>query len=142
MPKSVTVTLDGKEYTITEKQSRENAAWRKLLEEPFKELAALLESAPGIDIKDGQSLAALVRSTSGMLLGSIDTVRELVVAYAPDLPLDYDSEIIDVFSAILGLAYPFGSILGKLGHLIALGSQAKQTAPSLPSQPGADGMTS
>ena len=141
MPKTVKVFLDGTEYTITEKQSRDNAAWRKLLEEPFQELAALLESAPGINIKDGQGLAALVRSTSGMLLGSIDTVRELVVAYAPDLPLDYDSEIIDVFGAILGLAYPFGSILGKLGNLIALGSQAKQTAQSLPSQPGESGTT-
>ena len=84
-------------------------------------------------------MADLVRSTSGMLLRSIDTVRELVVAYAPDLPLDYDSEIIDVFGAILGLAYPFGSLLPRLK---ALGSLASQTKPSLPSQTGDGGTMS
>lgn len=140
MPKSVTVTLDGKEYTITEKRSRENAAWRKKLEGPFQDLAGLLESAPGADLTDGQSLATLVRSVSGMLLGSIEIVTGLVAEYAPDLPLAdaYDSEILDTFSAVLGLAYPFGSLLPRLR---ALGSLAKPTTPNLPLQPGADGMT-
>jgi hypothetical protein len=140
MPKSVTVTLDGKPYTITEKPSRENAAWRKRLDGPFQELAGLLESAPGTDLTDGQSLAALVRSVSGMLLGSIETVRELTVAYVgEDIPLDYDSDALDVFSAVLGLAYPFGSLLPRLR---ALGSLGKPTAQSSPSRPGGDGMTS
>ena len=140
MPKSVKVLLDGKEYTITEKRSRENAAWRKLLEGPFQELAGLLESAPGTSLTDGQSLADLVRSLSGMLLGSIETVTGLLAEYAPDLPLldAYDSEILDAFSAVLGLAYPFGSLLPRLR---ALGSLASPTKPSSPSQPGADGTT-
>lgn len=126
MPKTVTVILDGNEYTITEKRSRDNAAWRKLLEEPFQDLAGLLESAPGADLTDGQSLATLVRSVSGMLLGSIDTVTGLLAEYAPDLPLAdaYDSEILEAFTGVLGLAYPFGSILGKLR---AIGSQVKAT---------------
>ena len=110
MPKTVTVTLDGKEYTITEKRSRDNAAWRAKLEVPFQDLATLLESAPGTDLTDGQSLAALVRSVSGMLLGSIEIVTGLLADYAPDLPLEdaYDSEILEAFGAVLGLAYPFG----------------------------------
>ena len=63
MPKTVTVTLDGAEYTITEKRSRDNAAWRKALEGPFQELAGLLESAPGADLTDGQdSLVRRVRA--------------------------------------------------------------------------------
>jgi hypothetical protein len=138
MPKIVTVTLDGKPYTITEKRSRDNAAWRKSLEGPFQELAGLLESAPGADLTDGQSLAALVRSVSGMLLGSIETVTGLLAEYAPDLPLEdaYDSEILEAFGAVLGLAYPFGSLLPRLR---ALGSLASQTTQNLPSRPGGDG---
>ena len=140
MPKSVTVTLDGEAYTITEKPSRENAAWRKRLDGPFQELAGLLESAPGTDLTDGAALAGIVRSVSGMLLGSIETVRELTVAYVgDDIPLDYDSDALDVFSAVLGLAYPFGSLLPRLR---ALGSLARPTAQSSPLPPGGDGTTS
>ena len=126
MPKSITVTLDGQPYTITEKRSRANAAWRAKLEVPFQDLAGLLESAPGADLTDGQSLATLVRSVSGMLLGSIEIVTGLLADYAPELPLEdaYDSEILEAFTEVLGLAYPFGSILGKLR---AIGSQASQT---------------
>ena len=140
MPKTVTVTLDGKPYTITEKRSRDNAAWRVKLEGPFQDLAGLLESAPGTDLTDGQSLAGLVRSVSGMLLGSIETVTGLLAEYDPALPLEdaYDSEKLEAFSAVLGLAYPFGSLLPRLR---ALGSLAKPTKQSLPSQPGADGTT-
>ena len=126
MPKSVTVTLDGKEYTITEKRSRDNAAWRKKLEGPFQDLAGLLESAPGADLTDGQSLANLVRSVSGMLLGSIDTVTQLLAEYDPALPLldAYDSEILEAFTEVLGLAYPFGSLLARVRQL---GSQVNLT---------------
>ena len=140
MPKSVTVTLDGKEYTITEKRSRDNAAWRKKLEGPFQDLAGLLESAPGADLTDGQSLANLVRSVSGMLLGSIDTVTGLLAEYDPSLPLvdAYDSEILDAFGSVLGLAYPFGSLLPRLR---ALGSLAKPIKPNSPLPSGGDGTT-
>ena len=129
MPKTVKVFLDGTEYTITEKRSRDNAAWRKSLEGPFQDLAGLLESAPGTDLTDGQSLANLVRSVSGMLLGSIETVTGLLAEYAPDLPLldAYDSEILEAFTEVLGLAYPFGSILAKLR---TVGSQVKAIQPS------------
>ena len=127
MPKTVTVTLDGNEYTITEKRSRDNAAWRGKLEVPFQDLAGLLESAPGADLTDGQSLAALVRSVSGMLLGSIEIVTGLLADYAPDLPLEdaYDSEILEAFTEVLGLAYPFGSLLAKVR---TIGSKVSQTA--------------
>ena len=129
MPKQVTVTLDGKPHTITEKRSRDNAAWRAKLEVPFQDLAGLLESAPGTDLTDGQSLATLVRSVSGMLLGSIEIVTGLLADYAPELPLAdaYDSEILEAFTEVLGLAYPFGALLGKLR---VIGSKANLTPQS------------
>ena len=119
MPKQITITLDGKEYTITEKRSRENAEWRKELGGPFAQLVDLLEMGPDVELTDMASLANLVRSVSGLLLTSIDTVKELLASYAPQLPLDeaYDSEIMDAFTEVLSLAYPFGSLLKKIRGL-------------------------
>ena len=124
MPKSVTVTLDGETYTITELRSRANAEWRKKLEEPFSELVDLLQNAPETELTDMQALANVVRSVSGLLLHSIDTVKALLAEYAPHLPLDdaYDSEILDAFTEVLSLAYPFGELLTKVRQI---GSQRK-----------------
>jgi len=128
MPKTITVTLDDKEYKITELRSRPNAAWRKKLEGPFAELAQGLTQAPETDLTDMQALGHLVQRASGLLLGSIDLVKQLTIDYAPDLAgaIDnaYDSEILEVFTGILGLAYPFGSLIGKIR---ALGDQVKQS---------------
>ena len=131
MPKSIKVTLDGQEYTITEKRSRENAEWRQELGGPFAQLVDLLETGPDVELTDMQSLANVVRSVSGLLLTSIDTVKDLLASYAkgsmPQLPLDdaYDSEIIEAFGEVLGLAFPFGSILTK-----ARGLSRPPTKPS------------
>ena len=112
----VTVVLDEREYVIEEKRSRANRKWREQLEGAFAGLAGALEDAPETDVADGQALAGLVQRVSGTLLHSVETLTELVVAYAPELPLDnaYDSEVLDAFTAILGLAYPFGSMVARV----------------------------
>jgi len=119
--KTAKVTLDGEVYTITELRSRANATWRSRLEEEFEDLAMLIEAAPQQEVTDAQGLANLVRSVSGKLINSVDILRELTVEYAPELaePLDeaYDSEMLDVFTAVLGLAYPFGGLISRLGEL-------------------------
>ena len=127
MPKQITVTLDGQEYTITEKRSRENAEWRRELGGPFAQLVDLLEQGPDVELTDMQSLANVVRSVSGLLLTSIDTVKELLASYAPELPLDdaYDSEIMAAFTEVLGLAFPFGALATKIRGL-----SGQRTAPS------------
>lgn len=121
--RTITVTLGDQEHTIKELKSRANAAWRGKLEEPFAEVASLLESAPGTDISDGAALGGLVRSVSGLLLRSIDTVTSLLVEYAPELagPVAeaYDSEILEAFTSVLGLAYPFGSLVKRLRGVVA-----------------------
>ena len=115
------VILGEQTYIIEELRSRDNAKWRALLEGHFDVLAGLLEGVPGMDITDGQSLAGLVRGVGGTLIQSVDLLYTLVIAYAPQLeqPLEdaYDSEMLDVFVKILGLAYPFGSVLETLGTL-------------------------
>ena len=56
----------------------------------------------------------LIWATLGIMV--LVAVTGLLADYAPDLPLEdaYDSEILEAFTEVLGLAYPFGSILGKL----------------------------
>ena len=116
MPKTVTVTLDGKEHTITELRPKENAAWRAKLREPFAELVNLLERGPDAEITDLESLANVVRSVSGLLFESIDTLTALLADYAPALPLEdaYESEQLEAFTEVLSLAFPFGSLANKM----------------------------
>lgn len=120
MPKTATVTLDGTEYTITELRPKANAAWRARLREPFSELAALLESGPDTEITDLASLANVVRSVSGLLFESIDTLTALLAEYAPDLPLDdaYESEQLEAFTEVLSLAFPFGALAARIRGLL------------------------
>jgi len=118
MPRTATIILADTEYLVTELKSRQNRAWRGQLEGHFQELATVLESAPDTELNDTQAVANLVRTVSGKLLHSVDLITELVVAYDPQLEtaIDdaYDSEILDAFVAILGLAYPFGSTIQRL----------------------------
>lgn len=126
--RTVTVKIAKKEFTINEKRSRENAEWRKSLEVPFEGLAALLKGAPGTSLTDGESLSNLVKSVSGLLLGSIDKVIEFLIDYAPELEAvreeAYDSELLDAFTAVLGLAYPFGRVLDRI---TGIGSKQAKT---------------
>ncbi len=150
MPRSTTVMLGGKTYVVEELRARANADWRKRLAGPFGDIAGKLSAMGMIELSDGQALGDLVRSLSGTLIGSIETIKDLVFSYSPVLRQDekrlgeeaYDSEFLDAFIEILKLAYPFGSWLGKLMELAALGQQARATSPSSPSASGAAGTTS
>lgn len=142
MPKTVEIVLNEATFTIGELRSRQNAAWRRRLEEPFKGLADLLERAPDMELTDLQSIAQLVRAVGGTLLQSIDIVKELLVDYAPSLEsvIDeaYDSEILEAFEKVLGLAYPFGGLIRRLRDL---GSESSRTTPNSRGQSGASGTT-
>lgn len=119
--RTTTVVLDGVEYVLQEKRARENRAWRGELEGHFSDVAAVLDN----DVDTGSGLASVVRVISGKVLGMVDVVVDLVRSYAPELPLDeaYESEIIEVFWGVLGLAYPFGfealtkRILGRVQRI-------------------------
>lgn len=125
--RTVTVTLDGQEFVVEELRSRANAAWRGRLEEHFEELAAALEGVEG-DVTDGASVGRLVRTVGGKLLGSVELVTELVVEYAPELGEAvveaYDSEVLEAFVGVLGLAYPFGGVVDRVRKI---GGMLQQT---------------
>jgi len=126
--RQVTVLLNGTEYTIQEMRSRDNRQWRAELEKHFDELARALDGADAVDVTDGQALGNLVRGLSGKLLRSVDIICNLLVAYDGKLKsvVDdaYDSEILNAFTAVLGLAYPFGGLLDQLKRI---GSQLPRT---------------
>lgn len=118
--KTVTVELNGQQYTIEEKKSRANREWRARLESHFTELTDALKNAPETDVTDAQALSNLVAAVSGKLLQSVDILTDLLRDYAPDLPLDdaYDSEILAAFTEVLSLAYPFGEMLAQFRSAI------------------------
>jgi len=142
MPRKVTIELDGEAYEVVELRSRENADWRRKLEEPFSELAEKLEGAPDVELTDLAGMAGLVRSVGGTLLQSIDLVKGLVIAYAPALDEAvenaYDSEILEAFGKILELAYPFGGLIRRLKEL---GSQSGRTTQNSRVPRGGSGTT-
>ena len=131
MPRSVKVALGGQEFEVAELKSRQNRAWREKLESHFEELAQVLENAPSTELNDPGAAAHMVRTLAGKLIHSVDLIGELVVAYAPQLEsaLDegYDSEVIEAFTAILGLAYPFGSTIQKLARQIGPTNKPTET---------------
>lgn len=116
--RTVKVTLNGQTVQIEELRRRDNQAWREKLEGEFKELAGALEGAGDIEITSGNALGGLVRAVAGKVMGSVDIIAGLLEAYAPQIkPLmaeAYDSEVLEAFTAVLGLAYPFGQMLDRL----------------------------
>jgi len=136
--RTITVHLAGRAYEVAEQPSRRNAAWRAQLREPFGALVARLEQAGETDITSLEQVATLVRETVGTLLAAPDTLAELLFAYSPALAADreqileeaYDSELMAAFTAVLGLAYPFGAVLQKVKGLADLGQSGPTTGPS------------
>jgi len=144
--RSVTVTLGDKEYTINELPTKKNEAWRKRLMTEFTEIADLIQGAPGIaDDLSAETIASLIRSISAKVVGSVDILTGLLFAYAPPLETDkkrigeecYESELMDAFTRVLSLAFPFGSLVSRLMALS--GPKTTATAASSPSPSGESG---
>lgn len=127
-----TVTLGGQNYEVTEMRSRDNAAWRKKVENVVEHVAGLISDAPDVKLTDGNAVARLVRDVAGGLVKSPDTLREMLLEYSPALSGDrerieaeaYDSEIIDAFWCVLELAFPFGGLLDRAKVAIGQAVQA------------------
>lgn len=151
--RTVEVVLGGETYTVTELPVRQNAAWRKQLGEPFGELLNVLQHTPQTELSKPSDVAELVRSLSGLLLGSLDLVADLLFAYAPALAAQravieehaYESEILEAFASVLTLAFPFGVLGGRLQTVAQLmgeaGSANKATGTNSPARPGGSGVT-
>ena len=135
--KTETVVIGDKSYIIREAKRQANARWRLHFQAEFTDVAAIIEGLPKTDLT-AEALAGLLRQIVAKVGGSVDMLAELVFAYSAELAADretieeeaYDSEIMAAFTAVLRLAYPFGSVVETLSGLAALGRPARPTSPS------------
>lgn len=142
--RQVIVTLGGRQYTIVAPPIRQSKAWREKLAIPFSSLTQALEQAGAvkIDVQQLGDIAALVKRFSGVLIGSIDTLLDMLFDYSPTLASDrewieenaYDEEALAAFTEVLKLAYP----LGTLSQILA-GPTANKTSSNLHSPSGGTG---
>jgi hypothetical protein len=147
--RKATVILGGQEYGVNELPVRPNARWRARLQKELGGIVDLVENVTNsqTDQITAKGLAGLARGISDKLFGSVDLITELLFEYSPELTKDrkrieetsFESEIIDAFLQVLGLAFPFGAWVSRLA---SLGLKAGQTSPSSPSQPGESGTMS
>jgi hypothetical protein len=143
------VALGGKTYAIVELSARKNAGWRKTFETQLGPLLNIVEQAgAGVELKSSDDLLRVANQIGRVLVQSPDILIGLLFSYAPNLEsnreviLDtaYDSELIGAFTAVLGLAYPFGA-LARLASL-ASGSTVNASATTLPNSPSVNGVHS
>jgi len=135
--KTETVEIGEKIYTIREAKRKANAKWRQRFQAEFVEVANLIEGLPSTDLTP-EAVSNLIRQIVAKVGGSVDILAELVFSYAPELADDreaieeeaYDSDIMAAFTAVLKLAYPFGSVVEAVNGLAALGRTAKPTPPN------------
>lgn len=128
MPRTTTVTLGGKAYTVQELPIRASRRWRERASAPLHELVGTLE---GVDatltatIRDADDMAeaarhvvGVLRSGTSVLTASVDTMLDLLFAYSPALAEDrerieeeaYTSEAVEAFTEVLKLAFPLSAM--------------------------------
>jgi hypothetical protein len=110
---------------------------------PFGELASALTAANTVEISQLADIAGLVRRMSGVLLGSVDLMLDLMFKYSQELADDrewieqnaYDEEALHAFAEVLKLAFPFGVLLE-----VVSGRMGSKTSSSLPIRNGASSL--
>jgi len=144
MPRQIKVTLGGREYTLESLPIRQSKVWRDKLAVPFAMLSQAIQTAGVVELTVAQlpDISRLVRQFSGVLLGSVDTMLDLLFEYSSALRDDrdwieenaYDEEALNAFTEALKLAYPLGQLLQTIR-----GPSQTTTSQSLRSQNGASG---
>lgn len=128
--KTITLTLGGEEYVISELPRKQNVAWRQKLEEELTPLLALVERANDTELSDVESVTSILTGAKRIIMDSPDTVLALLMDYSPVLTEDaerieeeaYESEIIDSFLSVLRLAFPFFSLGQTLTRMASNGT--------------------
>ncbi len=141
-----TITLGEKTFLITELPARRQAAWRRELETKLEPVLGIIEQAgAGLELRSNDDIFRLANSVGRLLVSAPDLLIDLLFAYAPNLSAEketildtaYDSELIAAFSAVLAMAYPFGSV-AKLVSL-ANGLTTPPSAPTSTNLPSPNG---
>jgi hypothetical protein len=139
MARSVNVQLGGKTYEITALPISQAKAWRESLAVPFATISQALTTANVVEINQFGDMSKLVQQMSGVLLGSIDLMLDLMFQYSLSLSEDrewieqnaFDEEALAAFAEVLKLAFPFGVLLE-----VVTGRMASKTFLNSPSTNG------
>ena len=132
MAKTAQVTIDGKPYTVTELKPRANAQWRAQFDAQFGPLLRELPGLADLKLDSAADLGALLDRLWPVLMEKADQVWALCCQYDPAFENGYESEAVDAFKDVLGLAFPFGSLidLAARGGLAPVTTGTSSAAPS------------
>lgn len=115
---TISISIAGRDYKVNSLTIRKSSEWRKQLGSSFEGLVDAMQSAPAVEVTNLASIGNIIESVKGALINSLDTVLDLVCAYAPEIHQDrarieeeaYDQEIVEAFLRILSLAFPLGAL--------------------------------
>lgn len=136
MARTIQVVLGEQERQVPVLTRQAASAWRRLAAEKIAEftplaekLMAMADSGQTVEFSDlGALVSGLARP---LLVDSLDTVAELLAAYAPEMAgvIDeaYDDEVLDAFVEVVKSAFPFESARTLIR---TIGSTTKATGAS------------
>jgi len=142
MPRSCLIALGSREYTVAELPRKHNRAWLHMISEPAKRLGEQIGNLGDLDIKEWADLRDIGGQMISDLMALIDTdnMLDLLCQYAPEIGTEreqiedddelYDSQIVQAFVGVLGIASPFGTIT-QLFQKLASGGSNKKTSKKL-----------
>lgn len=142
--RNITITLGGEEREFPELPSRKAAAWRELAKEPLNQIVDAIKMGREIEIENTTDLVNLIEDFKPLLLESVDTIRDLVIAYTEvdrEWALDntYDSEYLEAIVPIMRMGYPYDFLVRKVTQVGAAQSRILMNGRS---QSTANGQTS
>lgn len=119
MPKSVKVTLAGREFEVVELPARANVAWRKELQQRVTELVDQGMGLAQTSVGEGSDTAQALDGIMGLVAQAPELASRLMCEYSPVIDqawpeiqeLVYESELIDGFMQVCKLAFPFGKLV-------------------------------
>lgn len=139
MPRTCTIVLGESQYTVTELPRKHNRAWLHMISEPAKRLVDQIEGLGDLELKSWPDLKSAGERLIGDLTALIDTDRmlDLLGEYSPEIAEArelieddetlYDSQVVQAFVSVLGLASPFGMVT-QLFQKLATGASSNQTS--------------
>lgn len=130
-----TISLGGREFTLTELPRLKNAEWRAQLESKLEPLIEVISGLDKLEINAPEDVAKLVNSLRQVVIKSPDLLCALIIAYSPELQANedwinenaYESELLSAIGEVITLAYPLGKVGAMARQLNGLAQKATPT---------------
>lgn len=135
MAKIITVKLGGKEYNVRQLPIAPSREWRQAFKGPFDAIMGAFSGLPAMQLNDVGAWGPVLTSLTETVLGSTDTLLEMLYSYSPELKAAQstieaeatDDEALRALWEVIKLAYPLGELVSQVK---SLGERASETKPS------------